>query len=257
MKFVDRAAAPYHGAVTIDESTSPSTSALARLALLADPARAELHRLVRAGDAGLTREEAATATGISRSLAAFHLDRLAEAGLVTVTYERRSGRSGPGAGRPAKIYRRAAEPLEVSVPPRRYELAARLLAQAMSRQLAAGQDASSALDEVARAHGVVLGKRARKQAGRRTSRTARQEAGRAVLEEAGFEPIDREERLVLRNCPFEALVQAQRELVCGMNRSLMEGIIEGLALEGIEASFEPRPGACCVVWTPTEVSTPA
>lgn len=248
---------PYHGGVTIEEGARDPTSALTRLALLADPARAELHRLVRAGEAGLTREEAAATTGMSRSLAAFHLDRLAEAGLTTVSYERRSGRSGPGAGRPAKVYRRAAEPLEVSVPPRRYELAARLLAEAMSRRLGAGQDAGVALDEVARAHGVVLGKRARVLAGRRASRTARQEAGRAVLEEAGFEPVDREGRLVLRNCPFEALVQAQRELVCGMNRSLMEGVIEGLALEGIEAAFEPRPGACCVVWTPTEVPTPA
>lgn len=241
----------YHGGMAFDESAAVgSASALARLALLADPARAELHRLVRAGEAGMTREEAATATGISRSLAAFHLDRLAAAGLVTVTYERRSGRSGPGAGRPAKVYRRAAGPLEVSIPPRRYELAARLLADATSRHIAGGPGVTVALDQAARAHGIEIGAAARKLAGRRASPAARLEAGRAVLEDAGFEPIIRDGALILRNCPFEALVQAQRDLVCGMNRSLMEGVIEGLGLERFDASFEPRPGACCVVWVP-------
>lgn len=242
---------PYDCGMTLDETARPgSPGPLARLALLADPVRAELHRRVRAGDAGLTREEAAAATGISRSLAAFHLDRLAEAGLVTVTYERRSGRSGPGAGRPAKVYRRAAEPIEVSVPPRRYELAAQLLAEAASRHLGGGPNVGVALDAAARAHGMELGRLARTLAGRRGSRPALLDAGRAVLEDAGFEPVIRNGSLVLRNCPFDALVQAERDLVCGMNRSLMEGVIEGLAIEGIEASFQPRPGACCVVWIP-------
>jgi predicted ArsR family transcriptional regulator len=237
--------------VALDETRGENPeSALNRLALLAEPARAELHRLVRAGETGLTREEAAAATGMSRSLAAFHLDRLAEAGLVTVTYERRTGRSGPGAGRPAKVYHRSADPLQVSVPPRRYELAARLLADATARHLGGGPEAAVALDEAARAHGVELGAAARRLAGQRASSSARLEAARAVLEDAGFEPVMRDGTLVLRNCPFEALVQTQRDLICGMNRSLMEGVIEGLALEGFNASFEPRPGACCVVWTP-------
>jgi predicted ArsR family transcriptional regulator len=238
-------------AMTIDETaTRPPDVSLARLALLADPARSELHRLVRAGEAGLTREEAAAATGISRSLAAFHLDRLAGAGLVTVTYERRTGRAGPGAGRPAKVYRRTAEPLEVAIPPRRYELAAGLFAEAIASHLSGGPAVAQALDDAARTNGAELGSLARKRAGRHPSRAARLEAGRSILEEAGFEPLLRDGNLILRNCPFDALVKAQRDLVCGMNRSLMEGVIEGLALEGFSASFEPRAGSCCVVWTP-------
>ena len=110
----------------------PVDASIARLALLADPTRAALHRTLRDREAGITRDEAAAAVGVSRSLVAFHLDRLVDAGLATVTYERRNGRSGPGAGRPAKIYHRSTETVAASVPGRDYELAAALFAQAIT-----------------------------------------------------------------------------------------------------------------------------
>jgi predicted ArsR family transcriptional regulator len=228
-----------------------SRDQIARLGLLADPGRAALHRLIRASRDGVTRDEAATAVGISRSLAAFHLDRLAEAGLAEVAYQRRSGRSGPGAGRPAKVYKRSGETVSVSVPGRRYEVAASLFAAAISRHLAGDADVTDALDDTARAAGVALGAEARKRAGTRRSRSALLEAGCAVLDEAGFEPELDGRTLVLRNCPFDALVRDNRDLVCGMNRSLMLGVVAGLKVEGISAAFDPRPGRCCILWQST------
>jgi predicted ArsR family transcriptional regulator len=224
---------------------------IGRISLLADPGRAALHRLIRSSRHGVTRDEAAAAVGISRSLAAFHLDRLAEAGLAEVAYERRSGRTGPGAGRPAKVYKRSGDTVAVSVPERRYELAASLFAAAISRHLAGGADVPGALDDGARAAGITLGAEARKRAGPRRSRSALLEAGRTVLEEAGFEPELDGRMLLLRNCPFDALVQDNRDVVCGMNRSLMQGVVAGLQLEGIAATFDPQPGRCCVLLTPT------
>ena len=102
---------------------------LDRLAALTEPVRRRLYEFVVAQAEPVDRDGAAAGAGVGRPLAAFHLDRLAEAGLLDVTYRRRSGRTGPGAGRPAKFYARARHgELSVSVPPRHYELAATILA---------------------------------------------------------------------------------------------------------------------------------
>src|SRR5260221_9031496 len=101
---------------------------------LADPVRRRLYDYVSASGEPVGREEAAAATGIGRPLAAYHLDRLVSLGLLTADYRRPSGRTGPGAGRPAKVYVRSGSEFTVTVPPREYELAARLLAQAVWSQ---------------------------------------------------------------------------------------------------------------------------
>src|SRR5215218_6815979 len=103
---------------------------VAAVGLLDDPVRRRLYDHVAMSGRPVGRDEAAKAAGIARTLAAYHLDKLADAGLLTVTFERRSGRGGPGAGRPAKLYTRSARDVAVSVPPRDYGLAARLLAEA-------------------------------------------------------------------------------------------------------------------------------
>src|SRR5215471_10946198 len=104
-------------------------SEISVIAMLDDPVRRGLYEYVTTQDHAVSRSEAAEAVGIQRTLAAFHLDRLAEAGLVDVTFARPGGRSGPGAGRPAKLYRRTTTEHEVSVPPRGYRAAAELLAE--------------------------------------------------------------------------------------------------------------------------------
>lgn len=174
----------------------------------------------------LSRDEAAAAAGLSRGLAAFHLDRLAEAGLVEVTARRLSGRKGPGAGRPAKLYRRSADAVELSIPPRNYRLASELLVRAVET---GGRQ--SALDEVAFAAG-------------------RQAAGgdlAATLAGLGYEPAESEGMIRLRNCPFHALAARHRDAVCGMNLALLSGLADGT---GYRAELRPEPDHCCVVLEP-------
>ena len=118
------------------------------------------------------KDEAAAAMGVPRSVAAFHLDRLVADGLLTTEYRRLSGRQGPGAGRPAKLYRRAEGEFSVSLPDRRYDLAARLLAAAVDEATRTGIPVAQALTEVSTERGRRLGERARELAGKRPSRRA-------------------------------------------------------------------------------------
>ncbi|MYV96806.1 helix-turn-helix domain-containing protein, partial [Streptomyces sp. SID3343] len=107
--------------------------ALDALGVLADPLRRALYRYVVAATGAVGRGEAAEAVGIQRTLAAFHLDKLVEAGLLVTEFARPAGRSGPGAGRPAKLYRRSAAETSVSLPPRAYDTAGHILADALER----------------------------------------------------------------------------------------------------------------------------
>src|SRR6187401_444958 len=101
------------------------------IALLDEPVRRRLYEWLIAQSGSVSRDEAAAGVKISRALAAFHLDRLAADGLLEVEFARRSGRTGPGAGRPAKLYRRAEREITVSLPERRYAAAAAMMADAL------------------------------------------------------------------------------------------------------------------------------
>lgn len=224
-------------------------AAIDDVAVLAEPVRRALYAHVAGEREPVGRDAAAAAVGINRSLAAFHLDRLVAAGLLDVSYRRLSGRSGPGAGRPAKLYSRSGRDLGLTLPARRYELAARLFAEALSRGTVGGASTGEALDTAARSFGEALGSEARRRAGPRPGRRALVTTAMAVLHEAGFEPAAGEtDAIVLRNCPFDALARTHRDLVCGMNLSLMDGVIGGLRARGIRAELDPQPGMCCVVW---------
>lgn len=179
------------------------------------------------------RDEAAAALGLARQTAAFHLDRLADESLLDVVYERRSGRAGPGAGRPAELYRRSAKHIAVSLPDRRYELAGRLLAQSVEESGATGEPVQEVLDRKAEELGTLLGGPG---------------AGglRDLLERYGFEPRHEEGAIVLGNCPFHALAREYTQTVCGMNLNLLRGVLHGLGECGYTACLSPSPGRCCV-----------
>ncbi|SEG81016.1 Predicted transcriptional regulator, ArsR family [Actinacidiphila yanglinensis] len=199
-------------------------SAFETLGVLADPVRRRLYRHVAAAPDEVGRDAAAEAAGVSRSLAAFHLDKLVEAGLLAVSFRRLSGRTGPGAGRPAKLYRRAEGEHAVSVPPRSYDTAGRLLAEVvenagLDRELQAAARAAGAADPDAAAGDLV-----------------------EVLRTRGYEPFWDGETLRLRNCPFHALAGEFSALVCGMNLALLEGLAAG----PWSAAMDARPGWCCV-----------
>ncbi|MDN0197913.1 helix-turn-helix domain-containing protein [Streptomyces sp. S.PNR 29] len=203
------------------------------VAALDEPTRRKLYDHVVRQPRPVGRDEAAAALGLARQTAAFHLDRLADASLLDVVYERRTGRTGPGAGRPAKLYRRSAKQIDVSLPDRRYELAGRLLAQAVEESDATGEPVRDVLHRKAEDLGRQLGGN---------------DAGDVfqLLERCGYEPRREESAVVLVNCPFHALAREHTRTVCGMNLHLLRGVLEGLDDTGLAARLAPGPGQCCV-----------
>ena len=185
----------------------------------------------------MARDEVAEALGIGRTLAAYHLDRLADGGLLEVAYERRTGRAGPGAGRPAKVYERSAREVAVSVPPRDYGLAARLLAHAAAHD--AHGDTRRALRAAAGDLGREIG-----------AAVGEGEALEPLLRTRGYEPYDDGGVVRMRNCPFHAAAQLHPEVVCDMNLALIDGLLEGRGERRVKAVLEPGPGRCCVALAP-------
>lgn len=219
---------------------------IAGVASLAEPQRRALYQfIVNRGDA-VSKDEAAAAMGVARSVAAFHLDRLVADGLLTTEFRRLTGRQGPGAGRPAKLYRRAEREVSVSLPARQYNLAAALLAAAVDDATRTATPVADALTRVANERGRALGDQARKSAGKRPSRRALLDATLAVLDEQGYEPTVKGSEVVLANCPFHALVEEQRELVCGMNHDLLCGMSDAVGDDLLTARLVPSDGNCCV-----------
>jgi len=220
-----------------------------RLALvcgLDDQVRRRLYDYVSASREPVGRDEAAAATGIGRPLAAYHLDRLASLGLLTANYRRQGGRTGPGAGRPAKFYARSGSEFAVTVPPREYELAAQLLADAVESEPSGS--ALAGLRRAARGHGSKIGGAARsRRAARVGHRPSPREIMQATLAEHGFEPAAGADSISLRNCPFHPLAGRHRDVVCAMNLALLEGIATGIGGHALHPVLDPAPGRCCVV----------
>jgi predicted ArsR family transcriptional regulator len=216
------------------------------VAALNEPLRRGLYRFVVGQPDPVSRDQAAQELAISRELAAFHLEKLVELGMLEVEFRRLSGRQGPGAGRPAKLYRPSDRKLDLSFPERRYDLAAHLLAEAVESDPGGVRER---LHEVARRFGEELGQRARPQLGRRPGSDRLLAHAAAALEGYGFEPVLRDGQLWLRNCPFDSVAAAHREVVCGMNLAILEGLIAGLRTDAIAAILAPAPGRCCVVVT--------
>jgi predicted ArsR family transcriptional regulator len=210
-------------------------AALAAVARLTDPVRRDLFAFVSASSEPVGRDEAANAVGITRTLAGYHLDQLADAGLLDTTFVRRSGRSGPGAGRPAKLYEAAAVEVTVQLPPRDDALVAHLLATAIESD--ASGAARRALRRAARAEGRALGAQL---AGKPRRRVLE------ALQRRGYAPVDGPDGMRLRNCPFHHLVGDHPDLVCSLNKDLLGAAAES-AGGRFAAHLDPQPGQCCVV----------
>lgn len=219
----------------------PSADRLAALALLAEPLRRRLFLTVTSHGEPMGRDAAAEALGIPRSVAAFHLDKLAESGLLEVEYRRPPGRGGPGAGRPAKLYRAAGAEAVFSVPERHYDVAATLLARAAAAAAGSGEPVEGALRTAARAFGREVGSAVAEEGG--ASLEARLTT---VLEGQGYEPRVEAGHVTFDNCPFSRIALEQPELVCAMNREIAAGILEAAGLPPGRARLDPAPGRCCV-----------
>lgn len=211
------------------------SDSISTVAALDEPTRRRLYDYVARARGPVGRDEASEAVGVNRPTVAFHLDRLAEEGLLDVVHRRLSGRTGPGAGRPSKLYLRADRQVEVSLPQRRYELAGELLAGAVEEAEAAGLPIREAVASRAREVGRQMGQ------GDEWSDPV------PVLERNGFEPRNESGVVRLGNCPFHNLARQHTDLVCGMNLNLLEGLLEGLGCRAYTARLAPNPDNCCVV----------
>ncbi|GII78140.1 ArsR family transcriptional regulator [Sphaerisporangium rufum] len=198
------------------------------LAVLRDPVRRALYDYVAAQGHEVGRDEAARGAGVSRTLAAFHLDKLVEGGLLASGYRRLSGKAGPGGGRPAKVYRRSAAEHQVSVPPRDYRTLALVLAEAVD---------------------ALGGDQAAEAAARRVGERVAAAGLREALAERGYQPYQDEGVLRLRNCPFHLLAEERPVLVCSLNLALCEGLLAAVGDADHAARLDPRPGECCVAFS--------
>jgi predicted ArsR family transcriptional regulator len=217
---------------------------VAAISLLLDPVRRRLYHYIRSSGGAVGRDEAARVVEVSRKLAAFHLDRMASTGLLTVEYRRLTGRSGRGAGRPAKLYRAAERHLAVSVPTTRYLLASTILAAALEEK-AADELPTDAARRVADRFGAQLG-------GDLRQRVRPRDPGpfalaEAALEELGYEPVRQDGGIWLRNCPFHELAAAHRELTCAVNQALVAAMLPAVGSAELHAEGPNAwPGHCCV-----------
>jgi predicted ArsR family transcriptional regulator len=220
---------------------------VASVAALSEPVRRRTYEFVRRAGRPVSREDVAAEIGISRKLAAFHLDKLLERGLLKSHYARPPGRSGPGAGRSAKYYEPSNLQIEVSIPPRRYDLAGELLLESVLSEGPRERARDTAL-RVARQRGNELGASVRRERRLRPLGPERALAvAREVLDEHAFEPYSDERGvLALRNCPFHTFAQKAPELMCAMNQAFIDGLLRGLGNDNVEAVLACKPGDCCV-----------
>lgn len=237
---------------------------LAAAAALDDPLNRRLYELVAGSSEAVGRDTAAGALGLPRSTAALRLDRLADVGLLSVEFRRLSGREGPGAGRPAKLYRGAGTDLLVSVPERRYELIGELLADGVDQADRTDRPLSDVLSERARAigHGIGSSGQSLWSVLDRYGYAPRLAPDLATDPTPDWEPgaatqDDQPPCLLLGNCPFQLLAARHRRLICGLNLDLLLGIVAGRAeadQHGPDAVYQPvsdpSENRCCVRLTP-------
>lgn len=212
------------------------------VAALAEPVRRQLYLYVAGRSDPVGRDEAAEGVGVPRHTAKFHLDKLVEEGLLDIEFRRLSGRRGPGAGRPSKLYRRSDRIISVSLPERRYDLAAQLMARAIDDAVRVGVGVIDSLHIAATEAGTELGQRA--------ARAVDDDVVAAVAEtlaSQGYEPRVGGDTVTLANCPFDALAREHLDLVCGMNLALLGALAKQLDGGRLAARLDPAPGRCCVV----------
>lgn len=229
---------------------------LQAISALGEPNRRALYDAITQDGGWVSRDQAAAATGLERGAVSHHLDRLAAEGLLEVEFRRLTGRSGPGAGRPAKLYRRAERDFDVSLPPRDYRLAGKLLARAVDGARATGGDIVAALRTEAAKEGGRWAEAIRTRlvgdGGRRVAQ--RRAAITDTLEAQGFEPAaDDRGCITLRNCPFDYLAAEHTDLICNMNLQLISSTLDEVGRSGFTAELAPHEGQCCVRLRPKGV----
>lgn len=207
---------------------------------LADEHRRALYNFVISQAEPVSRDQAAAGVKMAKHNVNFHLDKLVDEGLLEVEYRRLSGKTGPGAGRPSKLYKRAAREFSVSLPERHYDLVGDILASAVTRA-SEGEPLAEAVKHVAHDEGLELGKTVPK-----AESVDSLDAVSGALTAQGYEPYELDGRIALNNCPFDSLADKHTALVCGLNVDFVQGLAEGMGIDDVKACLEPGVGRCCV-----------
>jgi len=208
------------------------------IGLLAEPTRLRVYRCVTESEDPLSRNEVVERTGIGVGVVTFHLEKLAAAGLLVAEFHKPADRRGPGSGRPAKRYRRSPVHQSVDVPPRQFGLLSRVLVEAIVESSHTGEPSTTAAHRVAAETGRRLGSR--------SADSTSTPPVLGTLRSVGYEPREADRVVTLTNCPFHEAAETQRDLVCGLNLALVEGILRGAECTGARAALVPQPGRCCV-----------
>ena len=149
-------------------------------------------------------------------------------------------RDGTQVTHPAKV---AAE-VALSVPERRYDLAALLMARAIELSTQEPGPVTEVLGDVARDYGRTIGAGAHRSG--EGAVPSSMELVVELLAQHGYEPRSEEGTVTLGNCPFHAVAEEHRGLVCGMNFELVKGLVGTAGLPGVAVRLDPAPGRCCV-----------
>lgn len=219
--------------------------AIKAIAALEDDLRRRMYAFARNARRPVTRDDVAAAVGISRNLAAFHLDKLVDAGLLRFHFAAVDGIRK--VGRKPKVYEPSDTDVRVAIPVRQHEFLAEILAEAVLAERPSAT-ASTAAIQIAAERGKELGaaERDRIRPGRLGAERALT-AAEGLLAQYGFEPVrDAPACVRLRNCPFHPHASRAPELVCAMNEALLNGMLEGLQARAVHAFLDPRAGECCV-----------
>jgi len=235
----------------IVDGMSDQDATIRAVSALSDDSRRRMFEFCRRAGRPISRDEAAAEVGISRKLAAFHLEKLVEAGLLRAHFEH-AGRLRK-VGRTPKLYEPAGTDVRVSIPPRQPDLLAEILLDGVLSHDRAGDDGGP-LDSALRAasrKGEAVGEeeRVRSRPGRLSAERALT-LSEATLARAGFEPVRPEPGCVrLQSCPFHPLAQAQPDAVCGINHAFVTGLLAGLRATTVHAVLDPDGWECCVAIT--------
>lgn len=214
-------------------------SRVSKVGALTDPIRRALYHFVAYQPGAVSRDQAAAGIDVPRHTAKFHLDKLVDEGLLVTEFKRLTGRSGPGAGRPAKLYRRARKEVNVTLPRRRYDLAGHVLADAASRALGGVAMGTALRDAADNAAEVVLESWPPEHDDAVTNL-------RDVLTKLGYEPRTDGDALSLFNCPFRQLSDDHEELICAMNVDFIQALGQRLGRDRLTVIRVERGSGCCI-----------
>ena len=192
---------------------------------LGDATRRGIYVTVRESTEPVTASQISEMFDIHANVARHHLDRLVSDEYLQVTRKRPSGRTGPGAGRPAKHYEPTRKNVSVQFPARRYDLLAELLLRVIER--IAPDNAAEVADEIGREYGRELAAEIGfpEDSGYDTAAIAVASALMGVGFEVEARPDDHE--LVTRFCPFGESAKNHPAIVCQLDQGLVTGLLEG------------------------------